>query len=68
MLLGYMFDERRFNKCEAEVYEFNSASLAFHERFGFTQEGDSGRHEYFLGMYRDVVVMGMTAAEFRCLP
>jgi RimJ/RimL family protein N-acetyltransferase len=65
ILLDYMFDERRFHKCEAEIHADNDASLALHERLGFSQEGRLRDHEYFRGSYRDVIVMGITAPEHR---
>ncbi|WP_214109982.1 ATP-binding protein [Acrocarpospora catenulata] len=39
LVLRYMFTERRFHKCTVEIYDFNTASLALHERLGFTREG-----------------------------
>ena len=64
VLLRYMFGERRYHKVEAEIYAYNEASLALHERLGFQQEGRLRDHEFFAGRYYDVVVMGMTADEF----
>ncbi|MGP3969228.1 GNAT family N-acetyltransferase [Streptomyces sp. 6N223] len=68
LLLRYMFDERRLHKCEAEVYAFNEASLRFHDRMGFTREGLLRDHEFFGGEHHDVVVVGITAPEFRRRP
>ena len=64
LLLNFMFGERRFNKCEATVWAFNEPSLAFHRKLGFTEEGRLREHEFFAGRHHDVVVFGMTAAEF----
>lgn len=64
LLLNYMFGERRFHKCEANVWAFNEPSLAFHRKIGFTQEGRLRDHEYFAGRHHDVVLFGMTAPEF----
>ncbi|GGO85240.1 GNAT family N-acetyltransferase [Wenjunlia tyrosinilytica] len=64
-LLRYMFDERRFHKCEVYIYAFNTASLALHEKIGFTQEGRLREREFFEGHHWDVVVMGITSDEYR---
>ena len=32
LVLRFMFDERRFQKCEAKVYDYNSASIALHQK------------------------------------
>jgi len=66
ILLRYMFDERRFHKCEAYIYDFNHASMRLHEEIGFTTEGRLREHEYFHGRHHDVIVMGITAAEYQC--
>jgi RimJ/RimL family protein N-acetyltransferase len=60
----YMFGELRYHKCEADVYGYNTASLALHERLGFCREGVLRDHEFFAGRHVDVVRFGMTAAEF----
>ncbi|GHH34272.1 spermidine N1-acetyltransferase [Lentzea cavernae] len=64
LLLGFMFGERRFHKCEASVWGFNDASIALHRKLGFTEEGRLRDHEFFAGRHHDVVLFGMTAAEF----
>ncbi|MEV0648915.1 GNAT family protein [Phytomonospora sp. NPDC050363] len=64
LVLAYMFAEQRFNKCEVEVYSFNDASLALYRGLGFTEEGWLREHEYFAGDYYDVVLLGITAAEY----
>lgn len=50
LLLNLMFGERRFHKCEASVWAFNDASISL--------------HEFFAGRHHDVVLFGLTAAEF----
>jgi RimJ/RimL family protein N-acetyltransferase len=64
LLLRFMFGERRFHKCEASVWAFNEPSLALHRSLGFTEEGRLRDHEFFAGRHHDVVLFGMTAAEF----
>jgi RimJ/RimL family protein N-acetyltransferase len=64
LLLRFMFGERRYHKCEAEVYAYNEASLALHRRLGFVEEGRLRDHEFFAGQHHDLVMMGMLAEEF----
>ena len=64
LLLSFMFGERRFHKCGASVWAFNDASIALHRKLGFTEEGRLREHEFFAGRHHDVVLFGMTAAEF----
>ncbi|MBW4719427.1 GNAT family N-acetyltransferase [Saccharothrix sp. SC076] len=64
LLLGFMFGERRMHKCEVSVHAFNEASIALHEKLGFRREGVLRDHEFFAGRHHDVVLFGLTAAEF----
>ncbi|MGW2181840.1 GNAT family N-acetyltransferase [Streptomyces sp. NPDC001732] len=64
LVLTYMFAEQRHNKCEVEVYAFNDASVALYRRLGFVEEGRLRQHEFFAGGYHDVVLLGITAAEY----
>ncbi len=60
----YMFGELRYHKCEADVYAYNSASVALHERLGFRREGVLRDHEFFAGRHVDVLRFGLTAPEY----
>ncbi|MDT7786234.1 MAG: hypothetical protein QOF58_4653 [Pseudonocardiales bacterium] len=64
LLLGFMFGERRFHKCETHVWAFNEPSITFHRKLGFTEEGRLRDHEFFAGRHHDAVMFGMTAPEF----
>jgi RimJ/RimL family protein N-acetyltransferase len=64
VLLRFMFGERRYHKAEAEIYSYNTASLALHEHLGFQREGQLRDHEFLGGRYYDLVIMGITADEF----
>lgn len=64
LVLTYMFAEQRYNKCEVEVYAFNDGSLALYRKLGFVEEGRLREHEFFAGGYHDVVLLGITAAEY----
>lgn len=63
----YMFGERRFQKCQAEVYGDNPASLGLHQSLGFVQEGRLRKAVFHDGRHQDLVVFGMTVDEFRNL-
>lgn len=65
LLMRYMFEERRFQKCESGLYAYNEASMALHLKLGFVQEGRLRRRAYLGGEYHDVVLFGMTIEEFR---
>ncbi|ANZ41324.1 GNAT family N-acetyltransferase [Lentzea guizhouensis] len=64
LLLGFMFGERRFHKCESSVNGFNAPSIALHRRLGFTEEGRLRDHEFMAGRHHDVVLFGMTVSEY----
>ena len=64
LVLRYMFGERRYQKCNVEVYAPNAGSLALHARLGFIEEGRRRRSQYYAGAYHDVVLFGMTVEEF----
>ena len=64
LVMRFMFDERRFQKCEAQVYDYNSASISLHRKLGFTEEGRLRRHLFLAGEYHDELLFGMTVEEF----
>ena len=64
-VLGFYFDELRYQKCDVYIYEFNKASLRFHDKLGFVREGVRRREYYSNGRYYDAVCLGLTAEEFR---
>ena len=63
LLLRYMFGERRYQKCNVEIYDTNLASRALHESLGFTLEGRRRRDRYYAGGYHDTLLMGLTVEE-----
>ncbi|MFB9906016.1 GNAT family N-acetyltransferase [Allokutzneria oryzae] len=65
LLLGYMFGERRYQKCEVGVYAFNTGSLALHREMGFVEEGRLRRHVFTGGAHHDLVLFGLTVEEYR---
>lgn len=64
ILLNYYFNELRYHKVNATVYEFNESSIALHEQLGFVQEGRLRETKYTQGRYWDVIIYGMTSKEF----
>ena len=64
LVLCYYFGERRYQKVNAEVYSFNDASIALHERLGFALEGRLRRMIYSDGVFHDKLIYGLTKEEF----
>ncbi|MBJ6360724.1 GNAT family N-acetyltransferase [Paenibacillus sp. GCM10012307] len=65
LLLGYYFEELRYQKASAHVYAFNEGSIALHERLGFRLEGRLRNMVYTNGEYYDELVYGLLISEFR---
>jgi RimJ/RimL family protein N-acetyltransferase len=65
LVMRYMFEERRFQKCESSVYAFNAASMSLHRKLGMVEEGRLRRHAFAGGEYHDVLLYGMTVEEYR---
>ena len=63
-VLEYYFYELRYQKCSVYIYEFNGASLRFHKKFWFTEEGRLRREYYSGGQYYDSILLGLTIDEF----
>lgn len=64
LVLRYYFQERRYQKANIAVYSFNDASIALHERLGFSLEGRLRRTVFTRGQYFDLLWYGITAEEF----
>lgn len=64
LLMRYMFDERRFQKCWSGLWAYNAASAALHRKLGFVEEGRVRRHVFAGGEYHDALLFGMTDDEF----
>jgi RimJ/RimL family protein N-acetyltransferase len=64
LVARYYFQELRYQKMNAQVYSFNEASLALHEKLGFVREGTLRRMVYTGGRRYDLVEFGMTDDEF----
>lgn len=64
LVLRYFFHERRYQKCNAEVYAFNEPSQKLHKALGFTLEGRLRRMIYTGGAFHDALIYGITREEF----
>jgi RimJ/RimL family protein N-acetyltransferase len=67
LVLRFYFGERRYQKCSASVYSFNTPSQKLHEALGFTLEGRLRRMIYSGGEYHDALIYGITREEFDAL-
>ena len=64
ILMRYCFFEKRFQKCNSACLGTNEASIAFHKKLGFIEEGCRRRNFFFDGQYHDDVLFGLTKEEF----
>lgn len=64
LLLRYMFRERRYQKATVSIYAFNTASIALHERLGFSREGQLRRMTFSRGEYHDQLIYGLLREEW----
>jgi len=67
IILDYYFNELGYQKCGPMVYEYNTASQAFHENFGFIREGALRNEIYSRGRYHSMIYYGMLKDEFNQL-
>ncbi|MEW5923013.1 MAG: GNAT family protein [Candidatus Zixiibacteriota bacterium] len=64
LLMRYCFHERRFQKCNSACVEGNVASIEFHKKLGFIEEGRRRRSFFLNGRYYDDILFGLTREEF----
>lgn len=57
--LSYAFESLNFRKLCAQVFAFNQASVAFHRKLGFSEEGILKSHVRKLDQYEDVYCFAM---------
>ncbi len=65
LMLNYYFNELRYNKVNVYIYDYNEASIRFHEKLGFTKEGRLRQMAYSNGKYHDTIFYGMLKSEFK---
>ena len=64
-ILTHVFETMGFNKLCCEVLGSNEAVWAMHQKFGFVKEGVLRSHVWKAGAFHDVVMLGMTAEDWR---
>jgi UDP-4-amino-4,6-dideoxy-N-acetyl-beta-L-altrosamine N-acetyltransferase len=64
LVLSYVFERLRLNRLWCEVFVDNEAVWKTHESFGFTREALLRAHVRKAGVFRDVVGLGMLAADW----
>lgn len=67
LVLGYYFEELRYQKVTVPVHSDNEPSIRLHEKLGFQREGTHRRMFYTHGYFVDIIWFGMTIEEFRSL-
>lgn len=63
--LDHVFKIEGINKLNCEVIEWNAAVVKLHKKFGFVEEGRRRAHVIRDGEVHDVVLLGITNAEWR---
>lgn len=58
-VITWLFDEKEVHRIDAEVYEFNRASLGLLQAIGFTEDGRRRQAHYQDGKFHDVYVFGL---------
>ncbi len=68
IVVKYYFEELRYQKVTVGVHAHNAASVALHERLGFTREGTLRRVGYTRGAHFDLHYYGWTREEWAASP
>lgn len=64
LLLNYAFNKMNFHRLEAEVIEYNEASIKLVKKFNFVEEGRLREAKYSEGKYWDIIRYGLLKKEF----
>lgn len=62
--LKYVFRELNMRKVSAQVFSLNNKSIKFHEKLGFTQEGQLRAHVLKNEQYIDILLFGLLSTEW----
>jgi UDP-4-amino-4,6-dideoxy-N-acetyl-beta-L-altrosamine N-acetyltransferase len=65
MVLQHVFESLQLNRLYCEVLADNTAVMKLHQKFGFQREGTLRKHLVKDGTFRDVVLYGLLADEWR---
>ena len=63
--MHYAFDKMNLHRLEAEVYDFNEASIKLVEKLGFKKEGVLREAKYLEGKYYNIIRYGILKREFK---
>ena len=63
-LINFAFDKMNLYRLEAEVLEFNTASIKLVEKLGFSKEGTLRKAKYARGKYWDIFRYGLLREEW----
>ena len=63
-LLDYAFYKMNLHRLEAEIMEYNRASVALFESFGFVPEGRLREARFHKGQYTDILRYGLLQREY----
>jgi len=64
-LINYTFNSMNLHRLEAEVIEFNEASIKLIEKLGFIKEGTLREAKYSNGSYYDIYRYGLLIKEYK---
>jgi RimJ/RimL family protein N-acetyltransferase len=64
-MIEYGFRNLNFHRLEAEVYEYNKASMRLVENIGFVNEGELREAKYHNGKYHSIMRYGLLKNEWR---
>ena len=59
LIIDYAFKELQMNRIEAEVIEYNKASIKLHEKLGFIKEGIKRERIYQNGSYHNTIILSL---------
>lgn len=62
--LKYAFGELNLHKVCGQAVDFNTASIALHERLGFVREGVLREQQRIQGAYRSLVCFGLLRSDW----
>jgi UDP-4-amino-4,6-dideoxy-N-acetyl-beta-L-altrosamine N-acetyltransferase len=66
--LSYAFETLKLHKVVGQAFEFNLASMRFHEHLGFKHEGLLREHYLSEGRYHSLVCYGLLRREWELSP
>lgn len=66
-IMRYAFDELQLNRLDGSWFPENAASKGLYQKCGWTEEGVRRAYIFKNGKYRDLVVVGILAAEYHAL-